>query len=388
MTRRKLCVVTGTRAEYGLLRPLLAEIAADPDLQLQIVATGMHLSPEFGLTYREIEADGFLIDARVELLLSSDSPVGIAKSIGLGVSGFADALMNLTPDILILLGDRFELLGAAAAAMVARIPIAHIHGGETSEGAYDEFIRHSITKMAQWHYVAAEPYRRRVIQLGEEPQRVFNFGTPGLDQPDPLRWSDREQLEEHFGMTLSQPLFLVTYHPETLGAGRPLDDMNALLAALDAFPNATVIITHPNADGGGRALVPRIEEWTAANAGRARAAVSLGRDRYLSVMRLADAVIGNSSSGLIEAPWLHRPTVNIGDRQKGRLRADSVIDCAADPPSITAAIRRAISPAFQEQVRSTQSPYGSGGASRRIRDSLKSVVLDTRKTFFDVPHAH
>lgn len=387
-SKRKICIVTGTRAEYGLLYWLMKEVAADPDLQLQIIATGMHLSPEFGLTYQQIEADGFMIDAKVEMLLSSDSPVGIAKSIGMGVIGYADALDRLKPDILVVLGDRFEILAAAQAAMVARIPIAHIHGGETTEGAFDEGIRHAITKMAQWHFVAAEPYRKRVIQLGEVSDRVFNFGAPGLDHLQYLEWMDRPSLEKSLAIKLDPPVFLVTYHPATLGQREPIAAMNELLAALDEFPEATIIFTYPNADTGGRALINRLDQWVVANMRRAKAFVSLGQQRYLSLMREADAIIGNSSSGLTEVPAVKKATVNIGDRQKGRLKASSVIDALEEKNSIVAAINKALSKEFHAGLPSTKPLYGSGNVSRRIKDTLKAVEIKTQKPFFDIEHAH
>ena len=391
-TTRKICIVTGSRAEYGLLCWLMKEIDADPDLQLQIIVTGMHLSPEFGLTYQQVEADGFTIDVKVEMLLSSDSPVGIAKSMGLGVIGFADALDQLKPDILVLLGDRFEILAAAQAAMVARIPIAHIHGGETTESAFDEGIRHAITKMAQWHFVAAEPYRKRVVQLGEAPDRVFQFGAPGLDHLQHLNWMDRLALETSLTIVLNASIFLVTYHPETLGHKEPVSAMNELLAALDEFPDAAVIFTYPNADTGGRALIKRIDQWVATNTLRAKAFVSLGQQRYLSLMREAAVIIGNSSSGLTEAPALKRATVNIGDRQKGRLKASSVIDASEEKESIVAAITKALSEEFRAGLPSTKSVYGSGEVSRRIKDTLKTVALQGQKAlpkkFFDIEHAH
>lgn len=386
--KRKICIVTGSRAEYGLLQWLMKEVAADRQLQLQTIATGMHLSPEFGLTYQEIIADGFRIDANVEMLLSSDSAVGIAKSVGLGVIGFADALDRLKPDILVLLGDRFETLAAAQAAMIARIPIAHIHGGEATEGAIDEGIRHAITKMAQWHFVAAEPYRKRVIQLGEPPDRVFNFGAPGLDHLREMQWIDRASLQQSLAIDLRQPTFLVTYHPATLGQQAPVIAMNELLAALDQFPDATVVFTYPNADTGGRVLIAQIDRWVAANERRARALKSLGQRRYLSLMREADVIVGNSSSGLTEAPALKKATVNIGDRQKGRLKAANVIDVAEEKEAIAAAISKALSAEFRARLPSTQSLYGSGEASRRIKDALKTVALRTEKAFFDIEHAH
>jgi UDP-hydrolysing UDP-N-acetyl-D-glucosamine 2-epimerase len=384
--KRKICVVTGTRAEYGLLYWLMKEIDAAPDLELQIVVTGMHLAPEFGSTYRQIEADGFAIDAKVEMLLSSDSPVGITKSVGLGVIGFADALARLRPDIVVLLGDRFEILAAAQAAMIARIPIAHLHGGETTEGAFDEGIRHAITKMAQWHFVAAEPYRRRVIQLGEAPERVFNVGAPGLEQLQRVDWLDRATLAGMLGMPLTRPLFLATYHPATLGVIEPVAALNELLGALDEFPDASIIFSYPNADTGGRALIERIDRWVETNKGRAKAFASLGQQRYLSLMREADVIVGNSSSAIIEAPALKRAAVNIGDRQQGRLKATSIVDAAENKNAIVAALRTALSRDFQSRLSTTDSFYGGGDVSLRIRDVLRTVALETRKTFFDIEH--
>jgi UDP-N-acetylglucosamine 2-epimerase (non-hydrolysing)/GDP/UDP-N,N'-diacetylbacillosamine 2-epimerase (hydrolysing) len=389
MTRkRKICIVTGSRAEYGLLYWLMKEVSGDTGLRLQIVATGMHLSPEFGLTFQQIEADGFTIDAKVEMLLSSDSPVGIAKSMGVGVIGFADALDRLKPDILVVLGDRFEMLAATQAAMVARIPIAHIHGGETTEGAFDEGIRHAITKMAQWHFVAAEPYRKRVIQLGEASDRVFNFGAPGLDYFQRLEWMDRSSLEKSLAFKLAPPVFLVTYHPATLGQREPIGAMNELLAALDEFSEATVVFTYPNADTGGHALIARLNQWVAANKHRATACASLGQQRYLSLMRESDVILGNSSSALTEAPVLKKATVNIGDRQKGRLKATSVLDAEEDKDAIVTAIHTALSEDFRAGLPATKSLYGSGNVSRRVKNTLKVVAIESQKSFFDIEHGH
>jgi UDP-hydrolysing UDP-N-acetyl-D-glucosamine 2-epimerase len=388
MKKRKICVVTGGRAEYGLLCRLMKEIQTDETLQLQIIATGMHLSPEFGSTYRQIESDGFEISAKVEMLLSSDSPVGIAKSIGLGVSGFADALNQLQPDILVVLGDRFEILAAVQASMIARIPVAHIHGGESTLGAVDENMRHAITKMAQWHFVAAEAYRKRVVQLGEAPDRVFNVGAPGLDHFQDVNWLDKPALERELGISLDSPVFLVTYHPETLGKRTPLEGMNELLAALDVFPDARIIFTYPNSDAGGRILIARINEWVSANQSRARAFISLGQEKYLSLLKIIDAMIGNSSSGLIEAPVLKTAAINIGDRQKGRLKALSVIDAANDRNAIINAIQQVLSEKFRKELPSIASHYGTGGASRKIKDILKLISIETQKCFFDIQHAN
>jgi UDP-hydrolysing UDP-N-acetyl-D-glucosamine 2-epimerase len=385
---RKICIATGARADYGLLFWLMKEIADDSELQLQIIATGMHLSPEFGLTYRQIEADGFAIDAKVEMLLSSDTAVGISKSMGLGVIGFGQALDSLQPDILVLLGDRFEILAAAQAALVSQIPIAHIHGGETSEGAFDEGIRHAISKMAQWHFVAAEPYRKRVVQMGESPDRVFNYGAPGLDQTSKIEWLTRQELEASLEIQLKAPVLLVTYHPVTLAGGDPLAAMTELLNALSAFPEATVIFTYPNADTGGRVLIECIDRFVAQRLKTSRAFVSLGQQRYLSLMREADVIVGNSSSGLTEAPALKKATVNIGDRQKGRLKAASVIDANENSQEITRAIQLALSDVFCADLPETVSLYGIGSVSQKIKSTLKKVTLRVRKSFFDIDHGN
>jgi UDP-hydrolysing UDP-N-acetyl-D-glucosamine 2-epimerase len=383
---RKICVVTGTRADYGILYWLMKEIAADPDLQLQIIATGMHLSPEFGLTYQHIEADGFRIDAKVEMLLSSDSSVGIAKSIGLGVIGFADAINTLMPDILVVLGDRFEILAAAQAAMVMNVPIAHISGGEITEGAIDDRIRHAITKMADFHFVAADIYRRRVIQMGEQPGRVINCGDPGLDNFRRLQLLTRDELEKSLNFPLGLPTFLVTYHPVTAGETNPQKEMQELLNALDQFPEARVIMTKPNADAGGRIISRMVDEYSRAHPERVHMSVSLGQIRYLSAMQCCDVVIGNSSSGIVEAPAIRKPTVNIGNRQSGRLKAQSIIDCDANEKSIVNAINQALSSDFKCMLAKTQSLYGDCNASSTIKNFLKQVNCgkETGKEFFDV----
>ena len=385
-SHRKICVITGSRAEYGLLYWLLKDISADQALQLQVIATGMHLSPEFGLTYRQIEIDGFSIDAKVEMLLSADTPVAVTKSLGLGIIGFADTLNNLKPDIVVILGDRFEMLAAAQAAMLARIPIAHIHGGETTEGAYDEGIRHAISKMAHLHFVAAEPYRQRVIQLGEAPQRVFNVGAPGLDHLKRSNLLTRPELEQKLDMSLLAPLILVTYHPVTLGERSPEAAMGELLTALREFEEATIVFTYPNADTGGRALRQAVEHFVAERPARTRGFVSLGQLCYLSLMQQADVIVGNSSSGLTEAPALRKATVNIGDRQKGRLKASSIIDVTEQHAQIAAAIRHSLSTGFQTQLLQTQSLYGCGDASSAILQQLKSALPDIQKPFFDIAH--
>lgn len=385
MSRRKICIVTGTRAEYGLLYWLMNEIQSDPDLELQILVTGAHLSPEFGLTYKEIENDGFHIDAKVEMLLSSDTPVGVAKSIGLGVMGMAEALERLKPDILVLLGDRYEILAAAQAAMTARIPVAHIHGGETTEGAIDEAIRHALTKMAHIHFVAAAPYRKRVIQLGEQPERVFCYGAPGIDYIRKINLMTKEQLEESLSFRLGRVNFLVTYHPVTLQDTSEVAVDN-LLMALDRFPEAHIIATKPNSDAGGRMIARKLEEYAEKRPERVCLATSLGSLRYFSAIRHTDVVIGNSSSGIIEVPLFGKPTVNIGDRQKGRLAGGSVIHCREAEFDIVDSIRKALSPDFQQKAAVVESLYGDGSTSPRIKETLKRIPLQglVNKSFYDM----
>lgn len=380
---RKICVVTGTRAEYGLLYWLMKEIQADFDLELQIIVTGMHLSPEFGLTYKVIEQDGFTIDEKVEMLLSSDTSVGIAKSIGLGVIGFADALDRLKPDILVVLGDRYEILAAAQAAMVAKIPIAHIAGGDTTEGAYDEAIRHSITKMSHLHFVTNEIAAKRVRQLGEDPQYIHNVGSPGIDQIKRIVLLNRNTLEEELDFKFRKKNILITFHPTTLDAELPGEQFQKLLDALDMLGNEVgLIFTKPNSDTDGRGLIEMIDKYVVARS-NAKAYISLGQLRYLSTIACVDAVVGNSSSGLYEVPSFKKPTVNIGDRQKGRLKAASVIDCQPEAADIYEAIQQA----WTMDCVNTLNPYGEGDASAAILRVIKETA-DLRKmlkkSFFEV----
>jgi UDP-N-acetylglucosamine 2-epimerase (non-hydrolysing)/GDP/UDP-N,N'-diacetylbacillosamine 2-epimerase (hydrolysing) len=386
MANRRICIVTGTRAEYGLLYWLMREVQDDPDLELQVIATGMHLSPEFGLTYRDIEDDGFEIDEKVEMLTSSDTPVGIAKSMGLGTIGMADALHRLNPDVLVLLGDRYEILSVAQAALVARIPIAHIHGGEVTEGAVDDSIRHAVTKMAHVHFVATEPFQRRVIQLGEHPDRVFNVGAPGLDYLRHLNPMGREELESSLDFELEDPTFLITYHPATLQDRPPEESVEELLDALDQFPNARLIFTRANADAAGRKINQQIERYVQKESNRAELYSSLGQRWYLSALHHVDLVLGNSSSGLTEAPAVPVPTVNLGTRQRGRPRAESVIDCREESDAIANSIRKARSESFRSIFENATSPYGDGKATPRIRHHLKEISLKnlTTKSFYDV----
>lgn len=382
---KRICVVTGSRAEFGLLRGLMEEIRAHDALELQVAVTGMHLSPEFGLTVTEVEQD-FHVDRRVEMLLSSDSAAGVAKSMGLGLIGFADAWQELRPDLVVLLGDRFEIFAAAAAALVARIPIAHLHGGEATEGAFDEAIRHSLTKLAQLHFVAAEDYRRRVLQLGEDPRHVHLVGGLGIDAISRVRLLDRDALEAALGMRFGARNLLVTFHPATLDEGGAARQMRALLEALDTLSETRLIFTLPNADTEGRALIPLIEEFVAVRP-HARAYPSLGQLRYLSCLQFVDGVVGNSSSGLLEAPSFAIGTVNIGMRQRGRLRAASVIDCEADSAAIAAALQRLYSADFRATLPGVRNPYGEPGAARRIVAAIAATPLAglVRKTFHDIP---
>lgn len=382
---RTICVVTGSRAEYGLLRWLMQEIRNDARLRLQVVATGMHFAARFGATYGEIVADGFEINAKVDTLLDADDPVSITKSIGRGVIGFADVFRNLQPDLLVVLGDRFEILAAAQAAMFARIPIAHIQGGELTEGAIDDSVRHAVTKMSHLHFTAAEPYRRRVIQMGEDPGSVFNVGAPGVDNVKRIQPLSRKDFESAIGMPLGDCPLLVTYHPETLDQCEG-DAIGALLAALDQFPESRIIFTSPNADSGGQAIADVVDRHIGARPERATLCRSLGQALYITALAHVRAVIGNSSSGIIEAPAAGVPTVNIGDRQKGRLRSTSIIDCEAKTPAIAQAIRRALSPEFQCIAKATVPAYGAGDAARRIREILATAPLGqlARKAFHDV----
>lgn len=386
MARRKICVVTGSRAEYGLLYWLMKEIAADPELELQLIVTGAHLSPEYGQSYIKIEEDGFFINEKLEMLLSSDSATGMAKSLGLGIIGFADAFRRLQPDLLVLLGDRYEIMSAAQAAMLAHLPIAHISGGESTEGVVDEAIRHSVTKMSHLHFVANESYRKRVIQLGEDPQRVFNYGDPALDNIKKLPLLSRHDLEKQINFRLGDLNFLVTYHPVTLEKKSAADGVRELLAALDNYPKAHIIITAPNADMGGRAINRMLEQYARKLGKRGLFSITLGQVKYLSAMKHCQVVIGNSSSGIVEAPALKIATVNIGNRQQGRLKAASIIDCQEDAKEIIAAIDRALSTEFQNQLATVQSLYGDCDASRRIKEKLKDVNLEEilRKKFYDL----
>ncbi len=385
---RNICIVTGSRAEYGLLKWTLRHLQENPRIRMQIVATGMHLSPEFGNTWEAIAEDGFRIDRKVEMLLSSDSRQGMAKSAGIGLSGIADALAQLDPDLVLVLGDRFEIFAAAAAAALMGIPVAHIHGGEATEGAIDDALRHAITKLSHLHFTSTEHYRKRVIQMGEDPERVFCFGAPGIDAISSLELLSRRQLEQGIDFPLGERYFLVTFHPVTLGSQPSSDELEEIFAALDELPtDIHIVFTMPNADAGGRDLAARIRVFADRNPYRVAAFASLGQLRYLSAMKHCLAVVGNSSSGIIEAPALGTGVVNIGNRQNGRVQADSIINCAPTRGEIAQALARAISPEYQAAAAMVINPYGKAGASEKIASIVATFPLAdlTRKSFREIP---
>ncbi len=384
---RKICVFTGTRADYGLLRPLMTAIRNDPAMSLQVLVTGMHLSPEFGLTYKEIERDGFSINEKVEILLSSGSSAGISKAVGLGLISFCDSLKRLKPDLLIILGDRFEAFSIATAAMLSGvIPIAHLHGGEATFGVIDEPIRHSITKMSHLHFTSTEKYRQRVIQLGEKPERVFNVGALGVENIKTIDLLTKKQLAKVIGFSPDQDFALVTFHPVTLEQNSAEKQFTALLSALAEFPEMKIIFTKANADTDSRIINQLIDRYIDKEPERCRAFSSMGQLNYLSAMRYCRAVVGNSSSGIIEAPSLHIPTINIGNRQQGRLHSDSVIDCVPDTKAITMAIRTALTGAFQATLRQSSNPYEKADTVKNIVRIIKQTNIDDiiRKEFYDL----
>lgn len=384
--RRRITVVTGSRADYGLLRGVMARLQAMDDVDFSVIACGMHLLPRFGETWRAIEADGFSIAAKVDLELLDDRPETVARGTGVGISGFAGVLPGISPDILVVLGDRYEILAAAAAAMLLNIPIAHIHGGEVTSGAFDDAIRHAITKMAALHFVAAEPYRQRVIQMGENPNYVFNVGAPGLDVAGMMAAMTRKEFFAELEIGGPEHFLLVTLHPETARADADASNLAAVLGALAEIHDRTIIFTGVNADPGYRAIHDTIADFVTARPGRAYLFTSLGSKRYWAALRLADAVIGNSSSGILEAPAAGVPSINIGTRQQGRLRASSVIDCPADAAAIRARLRDVLEGRFQPDLTSPL-PYGKGGASEKIANILRTIDFWRAfpKYFNDIP---
>ena len=385
MAKRKICVVTGTRAEYGLLFWLMKEIEQDKDLELQLIVTGMHLSPEFGLTYKEIEKD-FRIDKKIEMLLSSDTSVGITKSMGLAQISFADAYDELKPDILVVLGDRYEILSAVSSAMIARIPIVHISGGETTEGAFDESIRHSITKMSHLHFTATEEYRNRVIQLGEHPERVFNVGGLGVDSIKRIKLLQKKELETQIDFKFNKRNIIVTFHPVTLENTTSKQQFQNLLDVIDTLNDTNIIFTKANSDTDGRVINDMIDEYVKLNPNKSVEFTSMGQLRYLSTLQYVDAVVGNSSSGLAEAPTFKIATINIGDRQKGRLMSDSVVSCTPSIASIKESFDQIYSDKYIDLLKSTSNPYGDGGASNIIKNIIKDTNLEgiIKKSFYDI----
>jgi GDP/UDP-N,N'-diacetylbacillosamine 2-epimerase (hydrolysing) len=382
----KICVVSGTRAEYGLLYWTMKAIQDNSSVELSVCVTGMHLSPEFGLTYKQIESDGFQIDGKIEMLVSSDTSVGITKSIGLGLIGFADFFERTKPDWILVLGDRFEIFAAVTAAMISRIPVAHCHGGEATEGLIDEAIRHSITKMSHLHFTSTAEYRNRVIQLGEQPDCVFHVGALGIENINRLNLLNKEEFESSIDFKLSSLNFLVTFHPVTLENATAEEQFLELVRALSEFKEAKIIITKPNADHDGRVIIKLIDEFVGKNPSNAISFISLGQLRYLSAIRHCQVVIGNSSSGLIEVPSFKKPTVNIGDRQQGRIESKSVISCKPEKKSILEAINIALSKDFQNQLPNIKNPYGEGNSSIKILDTILSKPVHNilKKKFYNI----
>ena len=383
---KKICFFTGTRAEYGLLFPLMKLIKEKKEYELQIIASGMHLSPEFGLTYKEIEKDGFKINEKIEILLSSDSDIGISKAIGLGLISFSETLKRLEPDITIILGDRFEALSMAISSYIMKFPIAHIHGGERTEGAIDEGIRHSITKMSYLHFTSTAEYRKRVVQLGENPERVFNVGAIGLDNIKNLQLLTKEQIEKSLNFKFGNKNILFTYHPTTLNSDQLKQEVDEIFKALEELVKIgyKIIITKSNADEGGRFINQFIDKFSVKQKDKVFVSTNFGTLKYLSIMRYVDLILGNSSSGIVEAPSLKVPTINIGERQKGRVRGNSIIDVNPSEEEIL----RAVSIAQNMDRKKINNPYDQGGAARKIYDVLKDYLennkINLKKEFYDI----
>jgi GDP/UDP-N,N'-diacetylbacillosamine 2-epimerase (hydrolysing) len=384
--KRKVCFITGTRAEYGLLYWLMDEIRNDDSLTLQLIVTGMHLSPEFGLTFYQIEKDGFKIDFKVEMLLSSDTAVATSKSMGLGMIGFADAYETLKPDLIVVLGDRFEIFSAVSAALISRIPVAHIHGGETTEGAYDESLRHSITKMSHLHFTSTEKYYNRVVQMGEQPKQVFNVGAPGIDNISRLQLISRDEFEKSIDFKLNKRNLLVTFHPVTLENASAEQQFSSLLTALDDLSSTHIIFTKANSDTGGRIINNLIDKYVGSHPDKAIAFTTLGQIRYLSAMQYVDGVIGNSSSGLLEAPSFKIGTVNVGDRQKGRVKAKSIIDCEPNYLDIKSPIIMLYIIEYHSGLRDIVNPYRQENTIGKIIKVIKGYPLENilQKSFYDL----
>ena len=383
---RKICVITGTRAEYGLLYWTLKVLQKDKLIELQICVTGMHLSPEFGMTFKEIEKDGFKINHKIKTLLLSDTPQAISRSIGLGIQGFSDVFNNLNPDIVLVLGDRYEIFAAVVAAMCARIPVAHCHGGESTEGLIDESIRHSITKMAHVHFTATETYRNRIIQLGEDPKNVFNFGALGIENINRLNLLNKSNFEKKIGRSLSKHNFIITFHPVTLEKNTSEKHFKNILKSIDKIKDLFIIFTYSNSDINGRIIIKLINEYVNKNPGRAISYSSMGQLNYLSALKHMDLVIGNSSSGIIEAPSFKTVSINIGDRQRGRVMAPSVISCDPVEKKIDHSIKKGLSNEFKNSLGSIKNPYGDKNVSSKIVSKLREIDLEEilKKKFFNI----
>jgi GDP/UDP-N,N'-diacetylbacillosamine 2-epimerase (hydrolysing) len=383
--KRKICVVTGGRSDYGLLKWLMKVVQADKDLELQVIATGMHLSPKFGSTVNEIEQDGFKIDEKIECLDVGDSPLDTSSAMARTMIGCTETYSRLRPDLVLVLGDRFEIFSAVAAALVSNIPVAHLHGGEVTSGAVDESFRHAITKMSALHFVANDVYRRRVVQMGENSRHVYNVGGLGVDAILNFELLSKEQLSSGLGINFLNKSLLITFHPETATANSALQQIKEIIKALEELNDTTLIFTMPNADMGNSIIAESIRNF--ATQGNNRYFFeSLGQTRYLSMLSLVDGVIGNSSSGLAEAPSFKIGTINIGDRQKGRIQASSVLNCEASQSHVVAAIEEMYSDGFQSRLKTTVNPYGAGGASQSIVEILKEVNLEglIMKSFNDL----
>lgn len=383
---RKICVVTGTRAEYGLLSRLMRLIDESADCQLQVIATNMHLLPEYGNTYQEIERDGFHIDAKVPMKKLSDDIYGVIDSMAEEMKGMNEVFFQLNPDMVVILGDRYEMLVTATVAMLQRIPIAHLHGGEISEGAIDDSIRHAITKMSYLHFTSTEEYRRRVIQLGEHPNRVFYVGAIGVENLKTIPLLSKQDLEDSLNFTFDRETILVTYHPVTLGNRLPKDEIDDFLSALGAFPRLKVLFTMPNSDQGGDIIRQTIDTYCLMHPNRCKCYSSLGLKRYLSALQYVEAVVGNSSSGILEVPSAHIPTLNIGDRQKGRVHGNSVLDCASDKESIVKGLAMVLSSSFKEVALKTFNPYEKANTAQSVFDVISTYPLDKlkQKSFYNL----
>ena len=385
MSKRKICIVTGSRAEYGLLYWLIKEVKADKDLELQLIVTGMHLSSDFGLTYKEIEKE-FKIDKKIDIFLSSDTSLGITRSMGVAQTSFSKAYNELKPDIIVVLGDRYEIFSAVSSAMISKIPIAHLHGGEATEGLIDEAIRHCITKMSHLHFTATEKYSKRVMQLGEKPSRVFNVGGAGIENIKRLKLLSKEELEKSINFKLNIKNILVTFHPVTLENKTSKKQFKEILSSIEELEDTNIIFTKTNSDIDGRIINLMIDEYTNKNSDKSIAFASMGQLNFLSALQHIDFIIGNSSSGLLEAPSFKIGTINIGDRQKGRIQAKSVIDCLPDKKNIKETIKKIYSNEFQKLLRNVKNPHGDGCASQKIVKVLKAVPLEDllKKVFFNI----